>query len=146
MDMANGKTSRAATRSFELQSITLVVNGETHELNVGAKPGEIEVFHTLAHTLRETLGLTGTKISCDNGACGACTVSWTERRSSPARSLRSSATARDHHHRRAEGPRDGGARPPAAGIHRPYCLPVRLLHAGHDHDVEGAPQQKPAPD
>jgi len=28
----------------------------------------------LAHTLRETLGLTGTKVSCDRGACGCCTV------------------------------------------------------------------------
>ena len=28
----------------------------------------------LAHTLRETLGLTGTKVGCDQGACGSCTV------------------------------------------------------------------------
>jgi len=40
----------------------------------GSRPGEVEPFHTLSHTLRETLGLTGTKISCDEGACGCCTV------------------------------------------------------------------------
>ena len=40
----------------------------------GAKPGEISPSHTLSQTLRETLGLTGTKISCDEGACGCCTV------------------------------------------------------------------------
>jgi len=28
----------------------------------------------LAHTIRETIGLTGTKIACDHGACAACTV------------------------------------------------------------------------
>jgi aerobic-type carbon monoxide dehydrogenase small subunit (CoxS/CutS family) len=36
-----------------------------------------EVFEprvTLAEALRETWGLTGTKIGCDRGACGSCTV------------------------------------------------------------------------
>jgi len=49
------------------QNISLIVNGEPYEL--GVTPSQ-----TLAYTLRETLGLTGTKISCDRGACGACTV------------------------------------------------------------------------
>jgi carbon-monoxide dehydrogenase small subunit len=55
-------------------SISLIVNGRIYELAVGDKPGEVAPSHTLAHTLRETLRLTGTKISCDHGACGACTV------------------------------------------------------------------------
>ena len=55
-------------------TIHLTVNGQLYALDIGGRPGEIEAFHTLSHTLRETLGLTGTKISCDNGACGACTV------------------------------------------------------------------------
>jgi carbon-monoxide dehydrogenase small subunit len=29
---------------------------------------------TLAYVLREKLGFTGLKVSCDEGACGACTV------------------------------------------------------------------------
>jgi carbon-monoxide dehydrogenase small subunit len=29
---------------------------------------------TLAYVLREKLGMTGLKVSCDEGACGACTV------------------------------------------------------------------------
>ena len=35
---------------------------------------EIEPSEPLAHTLRYRLGLTGTKVSCDVQACGACTV------------------------------------------------------------------------
>src|SRR5688572_10920164 len=45
----------------------LTVNGSAHEL-------EPEVGGTLADTLREDLGLTGTKVACGEGHCGACTV------------------------------------------------------------------------
>jgi aerobic-type carbon monoxide dehydrogenase small subunit (CoxS/CutS family) len=45
----------------------LRVNGELHEL-------EPAVGRTLAETLRNDLGLTGTKIACAEGHCGACTV------------------------------------------------------------------------
>jgi carbon-monoxide dehydrogenase small subunit len=41
---------------------------------VGLPPAEVEPRHTLAHTLRDALGLKGTKVSCDRGACGSCTV------------------------------------------------------------------------
>jgi aerobic-type carbon monoxide dehydrogenase small subunit (CoxS/CutS family) len=56
------------------RKISLTVNGEAHELEVGSLPGQIAPSHTLAQTLRENLGLTGTKIGCDHGACGSCTV------------------------------------------------------------------------
>jgi aerobic carbon-monoxide dehydrogenase small subunit len=55
-------------------SISLTVNGQMHELDVGLRPGQIDPAHTLVYTLRETLGLTGTKAACNQGACGACTV------------------------------------------------------------------------
>ncbi len=48
-------------------AITLTVNGDRHTLTV-------EPQWTLAEVLREQLGLTGTKIGCDSGDCGACTV------------------------------------------------------------------------
>jgi carbon-monoxide dehydrogenase small subunit len=35
---------------------------------------DVYPWDTLLHTLREKLGLTGTKSSCDRGTCGACSV------------------------------------------------------------------------
>jgi carbon-monoxide dehydrogenase small subunit len=62
-------------KSPEIPSrIRLTINGQLYELTAGRPPAEVDPAHTLAHTLRETLGLTGTKIACDHGACGCCTV------------------------------------------------------------------------
>jgi len=47
--------------------ITLTVNGEEYEVKVCPTD-------SLADVLRERLGLTGTKIMCNQGECGACTV------------------------------------------------------------------------
>ena len=47
--------------------LELQINGGTYELDV-------EVGRSLAEVLREDLGLTGTKIACFEGHCGACTV------------------------------------------------------------------------
>src|ERR1043165_4738709 len=50
-----------------MTSVTLSINGQRYEL-------EAEVGRVLAEVLREDLGLTGTKIACFEGHCGACTV------------------------------------------------------------------------
>ena len=50
------------------------MNGQPCDLEIGEGPDQVKPWDTLAHTLRETLGLTGTKVSCDHGACGGCTV------------------------------------------------------------------------
>jgi aerobic-type carbon monoxide dehydrogenase small subunit (CoxS/CutS family) len=65
------KRAVATVRTAGQRNINLVVNGEPYELLIGK---DVNPEHTLAHTLRETLGYTGTKTSCDHGACGACTV------------------------------------------------------------------------
>jgi aerobic-type carbon monoxide dehydrogenase small subunit (CoxS/CutS family) len=72
--MAERRKSPARKRTPRAEPVTLTINGREYELDVGDRPGQVEPCHTLSYTLRETLGLTGTKISCDNGACGACTV------------------------------------------------------------------------
>ena len=56
------------------KKVSLTVNGRPCNLEIGDRPGQVKPWDTLAHTIRETLGLTGTKVSCDQGACGACTV------------------------------------------------------------------------
>lgn len=45
-------------------------------LNINGKVRRVDVLptETLAMTLRYRLGLTGTKLGCDRGECGACTV------------------------------------------------------------------------
>ena len=77
--MAVKKVKEIRKKPPEKRRIRLTVNGELYELEVGIGPNQVDPAHTLAHTLRETLGLTGTKVSCDNGACGSCTVLMDER-------------------------------------------------------------------
>lgn len=49
------------------RSIALLVNGRDYVVDV-------EPRKTLADTLREDCGLTGTHLGCEHGVCGACTV------------------------------------------------------------------------
>ena len=47
--------------------VTLIVNGVERQLRLAP-------WTTLLDALRDRIGLTGTKMGCDHGQCGACTV------------------------------------------------------------------------
>jgi aerobic-type carbon monoxide dehydrogenase small subunit (CoxS/CutS family) len=50
-----------------MSEVRLTVNGEEHTLDA-------PIGVSLATVLRERIGLTGTKVACNEGHCGACTV------------------------------------------------------------------------
>lgn len=50
-----------------MKQICLDVNGEECLVNV-------QEYWSLAYTIREHIGLTGTKTGCEMGTCGSCTV------------------------------------------------------------------------
>lgn len=54
-------------KSGEMSKVTLQINGRLHRLL-------IEPRWSLLYVIRERLGLTGTKVGCERGECGACTV------------------------------------------------------------------------
>ncbi len=66
-DLAARQTKRGKIPLYSRKQITLTVNRQDYSL-------EVEPRETLLHVLRERLNLTGTKMTCDRGECGACTV------------------------------------------------------------------------
>ena len=50
-----------------MTTISVTVNGAVHE-------GEVEPRTLLSDFIRHQAGLTGTKVGCEQGVCGACTV------------------------------------------------------------------------
>lgn len=67
------KSSQASKKTIAPPSsdIKIKINGCWHTFEPGR---DITPTMTLSYLLREKLGYTGLKVSCDEGACGACTV------------------------------------------------------------------------
>jgi xanthine dehydrogenase YagT iron-sulfur-binding subunit len=66
--LAEAQEQKAAAKVVSgMTTVTLNING-------AAKKLQIEPRTTLAEALRVNLDMTGTKIVCDRGACGGCTV------------------------------------------------------------------------
>merc|ERR1719183_1690485 len=51
-------------------AVTFNINGKQHVVS----EGDLPITTTLAEYVRHRAGLTGTKIGCGEGGCGACTV------------------------------------------------------------------------
>ena len=63
----DAKPAAGVIEPAEMARIRLLINGRRHRLLV-------EPRWSLLFVLREKLGLTGTKVGCERGECGACTV------------------------------------------------------------------------
>jgi len=68
------ETNRSPSTGFlskPLSPVAMCINGEWREFD---RERDLSPSMTLAYLLREKLGLTGLKVACEEGACGACTV------------------------------------------------------------------------
>jgi xanthine dehydrogenase YagT iron-sulfur-binding subunit len=61
------ESATGGTGAVDVIMVKLLVNGRSHRL-------QVEPRWSLLFVLREKLGLTGTKVGCERGECGACTV------------------------------------------------------------------------
>ena len=64
---ASPPPEQAILRPEDMTAVSLTVNGRTHRMLV-------EPRWSLLYVIRERLGLVGSKVGCERGECGACTV------------------------------------------------------------------------
>jgi xanthine dehydrogenase YagT iron-sulfur-binding subunit len=120
----------------------LSVNNDTYD--VAAEPSA-----TLLSVLRDELSLTGTKLVCDRGECGACTVHLDGRRVNACMVLAAAADGREV--ATIEGLAQGGRLHPVQqafidhdGLQCGFCTPGQIMsavallaegHAGSDAEI-----------
>ncbi len=114
--------------------LTLTVNGVQHTLDV--PPNRF-----LAEVLRYDLGLTGTKIGCNEAECGACTVIVNGR--SVDSCIYPALKAQGAEVLTIEGVGADGSASPPGSICRVRSNAMRLLYAWFYHAGQNAVGQQP---
>jgi len=108
--------------------VHLRVNGREHPLALDPRT-------TLLDALREHLGLTGTKVGCNHGTCGACTVHIDGRRQLACLVLAAAAEGRDVRTIEGLADADGALHPMQAAfvahdaMQCGYCTPGQIMSA-----------------
>jgi carbon-monoxide dehydrogenase small subunit len=115
------------------------------EINGRAYEGEAEPRTLLSDFIRHTLGLTGTKVGCEQGVCGACTV---QLDGEPVRSCLMLAVQVDGRALRTiEGlAPDGDLHPLQRAFHEAHALQCGFCTAGFLMSLEAYLRENPAPD
>jgi aerobic-type carbon monoxide dehydrogenase small subunit (CoxS/CutS family) len=116
--------------------IAVRVNGELHER-------EVEPRTLLSDFLRHELGLTGTKVGCEHGVCGACTV---QLDGEPMRScLMLAVQANGRSLRTIEGLATDGRHPLQRAFHERHALQCGFCTAGFLMSLEPFVRDNPEP-
>ena len=116
--------------------IAVEVNGERYER-------EVEPRTLLSDFIRHDLGLTGTKVGCEHGVCGACTV---QLDGEPVRScLMLAVQAGGRSLRTIEGLAEDGEHPLQRAFHERHALQCGFCTAGFLMSLEPFVREKPEP-
>jgi aerobic-type carbon monoxide dehydrogenase small subunit (CoxS/CutS family) len=116
--------------------IAVEVNGERYER-------EVEPRTLLSDFVRHDLGLTGTKVGCEHGVCGACTV---QLDGEPVRScLMLAVQAGGRSLRTIEGLAEDGEHPLQRAFHERHALQCGFCTAGFLMSLEPFVREKREP-
>jgi aerobic-type carbon monoxide dehydrogenase small subunit (CoxS/CutS family) len=116
--------------------ISVEINGRTYE-------GDVEPRTLLSDFIRHGAGLTGTKVGCEQGVCGACTV---QLDGEPVRScLMLAVQARGRSLRTVEGLADGDLHPLQRAFHEAHALQCGFCTSGFLMSMEAFLREHPEP-